>query len=128
MTHRGLSAAFTVVSGHAAASYGPVLDGLAPNALTVVVLMGLAERAAIAARLRARGWSPATPAAIVLGAASDAAFTWRGTLEGLGAAALPADRAHLPGVLVIGAVAALEALSPAAGAPPLPAAATKATP
>jgi uroporphyrin-III C-methyltransferase/precorrin-2 dehydrogenase/sirohydrochlorin ferrochelatase len=128
VTHRGLSPGFAVLSGHAPATYGPILDGLAPGSLTVVVLMGLAERAAIAARLRARGWSGATPAAIVLGAASDAAHTWRGTLEELGDAALPPDRAHLPGILVVGAVAALETLSPAAGGDPLPAAATKVTP
>jgi uroporphyrin-III C-methyltransferase/precorrin-2 dehydrogenase/sirohydrochlorin ferrochelatase len=123
VTHRGLAAGFAVVSGHSEAAHGPILDGLAPGALTVVVLMGLASRAAIAARLRARGWAGATPAAIVLGAASEAAFTWRGTLAQLGAAALPADRAHLPGVLVIGAVAALEARSPAAGGAPIPASA-----
>jgi uroporphyrin-III C-methyltransferase/precorrin-2 dehydrogenase/sirohydrochlorin ferrochelatase len=107
VTHRGLSAAFAVVSGHAEAAYGPVLDGLAPGSLTVVVLMGLAERASIAARLLARGWSAETPAAVVLGAASDSAHAWHGTLAGLAAAALPPDRAHLPGVLVVGAVAAL---------------------
>ncbi len=107
VTHRGLSAGFAVVSGHAEGTYGPILDGLAPGALTVVVLMGIAERASIAARLLARRWSDETPAAIVLGASSEAVFVWRGTLGDLGTAALPADRAHLPGVLVVGAVAAL---------------------
>jgi uroporphyrin-III C-methyltransferase/precorrin-2 dehydrogenase/sirohydrochlorin ferrochelatase len=109
VTHRGLSASFAVVSGRAEAAFGPVLDGLAPGALTVVVLMGLARRAEIAARLLARGWGAETPAAVVLGAGSDAAHAWRGTLAALGDAALPADRAHLPGVLVVGAVAALAA-------------------
>jgi len=109
VTHRGLSIGFAVVSGHAESAYGEVLDGLAPAALTLVVLMGIAERARIAARLLARGWSAATPAAIVLGASSDAAFAWRGSLAALGAAALPEDRKHLPGVLVVGAVAALAA-------------------
>jgi uroporphyrin-III C-methyltransferase/precorrin-2 dehydrogenase/sirohydrochlorin ferrochelatase len=107
VTHRGLSAGFAVVSGHAEASFGPTLDALGPGSLTVVVLMGLASRAAVASRLLARGWSAATPAAIVLGASSAAAFAWRGTLAELGHAALPPDRAHLPGVLVVGAVAAL---------------------
>jgi uroporphyrin-III C-methyltransferase/precorrin-2 dehydrogenase/sirohydrochlorin ferrochelatase len=105
VTHRGLSAGFAVVSGHAEASFGPTLDALGPGSLTVVVLMGLASRAAIAARLLGRGWSAATPAAIVLGASSASAFAWRGTLAELGDAALPADRADLPGVLVVGAVA-----------------------
>jgi DNA-binding transcriptional ArsR family regulator len=43
----------------------PALDSLAPGALTVVVLMGLAHRGAIASRLLARGWSAHTPAAIL---------------------------------------------------------------
>jgi uroporphyrin-III C-methyltransferase/precorrin-2 dehydrogenase/sirohydrochlorin ferrochelatase len=113
VTHRGVSPGFVVVSGHSEASYGPVLDGLAPGALTVVVLMGIAARSGIAARLRARGWGAATPAAVVLGAASDAAYAWRGTLGELGDAELPPDRAHLPGVLVVGAVAALATQVPA---------------
>jgi uroporphyrin-III C-methyltransferase/precorrin-2 dehydrogenase/sirohydrochlorin ferrochelatase len=120
VTHRGLSAAFAVVSGHAATAYGPVLDGLAPGSLTLVVLMGLAERAAIAARLLARGWSAETPAAIVLGASSEAAFAWHGTLGTLGAATLPQDRARLPGVLVVGAVAALATSITAGAAAPQP--------
>jgi uroporphyrin-III C-methyltransferase/precorrin-2 dehydrogenase/sirohydrochlorin ferrochelatase len=112
VTHRGLSAGFAVVSGHAEASFGPTLDALGPGSLTLVVLMGLASRAAVAARLLARGWDPATPAAVVLGASSASAFAWRGTLAGLGEAALPPDRAELPGVLVVGAVAALAACEP----------------
>jgi len=107
VTHRGLTAAFAVVSGHAEAAYGPVLDGLSPGSATVVVLMGLGRRAEIAARLAARGWNPETPAAIVLGASSPSAAVWRGALRELGAAPLPSDRADLPGVLVVGAVAAL---------------------
>jgi uroporphyrin-III C-methyltransferase/precorrin-2 dehydrogenase/sirohydrochlorin ferrochelatase len=122
VTHRGLSAGFAVVSGHAETAYGPILDGLAPASLTLVVLMGLTARAGIAARLLERGWAAATPAAIVLGASSEAAFAWRGTLAELGGAALPEDRAHLPGILVVGAVAALATAipGPAAAEPHLP--------
>ncbi|MFY3742559.1 uroporphyrinogen-III C-methyltransferase [Anaeromyxobacter sp. Red801] len=112
VTHRGTSAAFAVVAGHAEASYGPVLDGLAPGTLSLVVLMGVGERAGIAARLRARGWSSDTPAALVLGASGELAHTWRGRLADLACLALPPDRAHLPGTLVIGAVAALSLRSP----------------
>lgn len=132
VTHRGLSTAFVVLSGHREASYAPVLDGLAPGALTVIVLMGLAERGRIAARLAARGWPADTPAAVLLGASSEAAHVWRGTLAELGGAPLPPDRAELPGTLVIGAVAGLAlanaipardappaARGPAAGSPPL---------
>jgi uroporphyrin-III C-methyltransferase / precorrin-2 dehydrogenase / sirohydrochlorin ferrochelatase len=104
VTHRGLASAFAVISGHAESAYGPVLDGLAPGALTLVVLMGLRERAAIAARLIARGWPAATPAAIVYGASHAGGSAWTGELHQLGAA--PSD-VELPGVLVIGAVVSL---------------------
>jgi uroporphyrin-III C-methyltransferase/precorrin-2 dehydrogenase/sirohydrochlorin ferrochelatase len=107
VTHRGLAAGLTVLSGHAESTYGPILDGAAPGSVTLVVLMGLANRAGVAARLLSRGWDAATPAAILLGASRDAAHVWRGTLAELGAATLPPDRAHLPGTLVVGAVAAL---------------------
>jgi uroporphyrin-III C-methyltransferase/precorrin-2 dehydrogenase/sirohydrochlorin ferrochelatase len=107
VTHRGLSTGFAVVAGHAGSSSGALLDAIAPGAMTLVVLMGVAHRAGTAAHLLERGWSGETPAAIVLGGSSPDAFTWRGTLAGLGAAALPPERLHLPGILVIGAVAAL---------------------
>jgi uroporphyrin-III C-methyltransferase/precorrin-2 dehydrogenase/sirohydrochlorin ferrochelatase len=122
VTHRGLSGGFAVVSGHDEASYGPLLDGLATERLTLVVLMGLAERARIAARLLARGWSPKTPAAIVLGAGTPESFSWTGALAKLGEAWIPPERAHLPGTLVVGAVAALglgAEARPAEGAGPV---------
>jgi len=101
VTHRGLASGFAVVSGHAA---GPILDSVAPGSLTLVVLMGVAQRAEIAARLVARGWPASTPAALVFGAGRPEQAVWRGTLAGLAAA--PAD-SELPGTLVVGAVAAL---------------------
>jgi uroporphyrin-III C-methyltransferase/precorrin-2 dehydrogenase/sirohydrochlorin ferrochelatase len=129
VTHRGLAAGFVVVSGHAETAYGPVLDSLAPHSLTVVVLMGLGSRAAVASRLLARGWSPLTPAAVVLGAATDAAHTWTGTLGALATAdvnAAPrgreadppderrrihfADAEDAPGTIVVGAVVSLAAV------------------
>jgi uroporphyrin-III C-methyltransferase/precorrin-2 dehydrogenase/sirohydrochlorin ferrochelatase len=111
VTHRGLASAFTVVSGHAEAAYRDLVEGLRPGSTTLVVLMGLAERARIAGRLRARGWAPSTPAAILLGASGDRAHAWRGSLADLGSAALPPEHRELPGILVIGAVAALAAAS-----------------
>jgi uroporphyrin-III C-methyltransferase/precorrin-2 dehydrogenase/sirohydrochlorin ferrochelatase len=119
VTHRGTAAAFAVVSGHREATYGPILDGLAPGTATLVLLMGVTERGRIAARLVARGWDPATPAAVVLGASSASASAWRGTLADLGSAPLPTD-GDLPGTLVVGAAAGLSLLSPRAGheAPP----------
>jgi uroporphyrin-III C-methyltransferase/precorrin-2 dehydrogenase/sirohydrochlorin ferrochelatase len=105
LTHRGLSSAFLVVAGHAEAAYAPALDGLPPGSATVVVLMGLAHRSEIAARLCARGWDPATPAAIVQGAASPEAWRWLGRLDALATAEPPPTGA--PALLVVGEVAAL---------------------
>jgi len=68
LTHRGVASGFVVVSGHSPDAYEPVLRALEPDSVTVVALMGLAERAAIAETLLARGWSADTPAAIVLNA------------------------------------------------------------
>jgi uroporphyrin-III C-methyltransferase/precorrin-2 dehydrogenase/sirohydrochlorin ferrochelatase len=106
VTHRGLAAGFAVVSGHHEKTFGPILDGLAPGALTLVVLMGVGARDAIARRLLARGWSPGTPAAVLLGASTEGSFTWTGKLQELGAVELPSS-VELPGTLVVGAVAAL---------------------
>ena len=107
VTHRGLATGFAVISGHSENAYGPLLDAMAPGSLTVVILMGLAQRQGIAARLKARGWSPDTPAAVVLGASSPEAYTWRGTLGELADAPLPGPAGSLPGTLVVGGVAAL---------------------
>lgn len=121
VTHRGLAAAFVTVSGHTASAYAPVLSSLAPGSATVVVLMGLAQRAEIAALLVARGWSAETPAAVLLDASKAVAATWTGTLAELGTASLESSSEAPAGVLVVGAVAAL------AGAigPALPAAAAE---
>ncbi len=105
VTHRGLASGFVVVSGHAETAYRPVLGSLAPGAATVVVLMGLATRAAVAALLVARGWPKATPAAIVLGAATDASHVWTGALGTLADAELPST--DPPGTIVIGSVVSL---------------------
>jgi len=107
VTHRGLSTAVVVVSGHAESAYAPLIDSVAPNAATIVVLMGVGTRAAIAARLQAAGWSPATPAAIVFGAGQDAGHAWSGRLDALGSAPVHED---LPGTLVVGQVVALAPL------------------
>jgi len=104
VTHRGIASGFAVVSGHAEEAYGPILDGLAPDTLTLVVLMGIRTRAAIAMRLIARGWSAATPAAIVFGASHAGGSRWLGTLAELGATAISSE---LPGIVVVGAAVAL---------------------
>ena len=104
VTHRGLASGFAVISGHAESSYAPILDGIAPNALTIVVLMGVKTRGAIAARLVAKGWSPSTPAAIIHGASQTDEFTWVGDLATIADASFATE---LPAVLVIGSVVSL---------------------
>jgi uroporphyrin-III C-methyltransferase/precorrin-2 dehydrogenase/sirohydrochlorin ferrochelatase len=111
VTHRGLAAGFAVVSGHSERKYGPILDGIAPGSLTLVILMGVGQRAGISARLLGRGWREDTPAAVLLGASSRDSATWRGTLAELGPAVLPREGAHLPGTIVIGSVAGLSLVS-----------------
>jgi len=109
VTHRGLASGFVVVSGHNESSFRPVLGSLAPGALTVVVLMGLARRAAIADCLLERGWPAETAAAVVFAAATPRARTWVGTLKDLGAAPDATDPDE-PGTIVIGAVVELHAV------------------
>jgi uroporphyrin-III C-methyltransferase/precorrin-2 dehydrogenase/sirohydrochlorin ferrochelatase len=105
VTHRGLSSAFTVVSGHSETAYEPVLSSVAPHSSTIVVLMGLGRREHIAALLLARGWSEKTPAAIVLNASRSDSVIWQGSLAGLGASAITDSDAA--GVLIVGAVVEL---------------------
>ena len=107
LTHRGLSSAFLVASGHAEEAYRPVLASVPPGSLTLVVLMGLSSRSAIARLLRDRGWPAATPAAILFAAASEDAAVWRGTLGDLSAADLPEVATSAPGTIVIGEVVSL---------------------
>ncbi len=56
VTHRGLSAAFLVVSGHDEDVFASAVGALEPNGVTLVVLMGVGRRAALARRLIDRGW------------------------------------------------------------------------
>ena len=123
VTHRGLASGFVVVSGHAEKAYRPVLASLAPGSATVVLLMGLGTRAATARVLLERGWAPATPAAMLLGASTAAARTWVGTLSDLGLAPLPDP--DLPGTIVVGDVVSLAASRPTAADAEPPAAAVR---
>ncbi len=109
VTHRGLAAGFTVVSGHAAEAFEPILGAVAPGSLTVIVLMGLRNRGRIAGTLLARGWSAPTPAAIVLAASTPRMHLWTGRLDELGTARLDAP-GDAPGTIVVGDVADLSAV------------------
>jgi len=66
--------------------------------------MGVRTRGQLAARLIARGWSPQTPAAIVLAASHQASTRWIGDLATLGDAAVDTES---PGTIVIGEVVEL---------------------
>jgi uroporphyrin-III C-methyltransferase len=107
VTHRGLASAFLVVSGHSEDAWQPVLAGLSPGSLTVVVLMGLASRDAIARALVSRGWAPSTPAAILWGAGTKACARWIGPLADLGESATPSAAVGTAGTIVVGAVVGL---------------------
>ena len=116
VTHRGLATGFAVLSGHSADAFGPIVDGIAPRSLTLVVLMGVRTRGAIAGFLIARGWPAATPAALVASASHGDQARWLGTLATLAGADVDPDA---PAVLVIGAVVELATtLAPAFAATP----------
>ena len=102
VTHRGLSHAFTVISGHQRPSEVE-LDGLARLGGTIVVLMGVVNLEQIATGLLRAGMDPATPAAVVERGWSD---SQRSTFSSLGALADDARRLQVssPAVVVIGAV------------------------
>lgn len=106
VTHRGLAAGFVVVSGHAEEGYRAVLESLAPQSATVVVLMGLAGAGPIADLMIQRGWPDRTPVGVVLGASTTNAAAWTTTLAGLRFGIEPVDREG-PGTLVIGQVVSL---------------------
>ena len=105
VTHRGLAASFVVVTGHSrhGAEVEPDWDALARSGATIVVLMGVAHRAEIAARLMAGGLAAETPAAAISKGTFAGQRTVRTTLGGLGDAAVEPTS-----VLVIGAVAGLD--------------------
>ncbi len=106
VTHRGMSSAFLVVGGHDLEAFTTAVDGVSPNGITIVVLMGVARRAALAGRLIGRGWAPGTPAAIVVDASKPTQTMWSGTLGGLAAEPAGIDT-HGPGTIVIGEVVSL---------------------
>jgi uroporphyrinogen III methyltransferase/synthase len=105
VTHRGLSTSFTVVTGHSRHSVDRETDwkGLAGAGGTIVVLMGVAHRGEIAARLMAAGRAADTPVAAVCWGTRPSQRTVRTTLAELGAAEL-----EPPATIVIGEVAGLD--------------------
>ncbi len=103
VTHRGMSASFTVVTGHRRHGEDVVnWAALAQVGGTVVVLMGVAERGVIAAALMAGGMPADTPVAAIHRASTVDQVVTRCRLDALGDTLVES-----PATLVIGAVAAL---------------------
>ncbi len=102
VTHRGLSHAFTVISGHVVPA-AEELAALVRLGGTVVVLMGIANLEQIVAGLGDAGLDPAVPAAVIERGFSP---SQRSTFTTVGR--LPGDVRRLglvsPAVVVIGAV------------------------
>ncbi|GGJ05396.1 hypothetical protein GCM10010885_13110 [Alicyclobacillus cellulosilyticus] len=107
VTHRDISPAFTVVTGHACSQAGGVdWEGLARTGGTIVVMMGMAHLGEIAARLVAAGRPPGTPVAVIRWGTRAAQEVLRAEL-GTVAAEVAKRRLRSPAVVVIGEVARL---------------------
>ena len=105
VTHRALSTSFTVVTGHSRHAVDDDVDwdALARAADTIVVLMGVAHRAEIAARLQAGGLAASTPVAAIRWGTRPGQRTVRTTLGLLADVTL-----EPPVTIVIGKVAGLD--------------------
>jgi siroheme synthase len=108
VTHRGAASAFLVVSGHDERAFTDAIGAAAPNALTLVILMGVGRAAALACALIDRGWRRTLPAAVVIDGTTARQQAWRGTLDDLAEGRAPLD-ADGPGTIVVGAVVAVNA-------------------
>jgi len=105
VTHRGLSTSVTVVTGHVGddtAPGGVDWESLARSGGTLVILMGMATRRAIAARLMAGGLAAETPVSVIEWGTLPAQRAVTTTLADLQSVALGS-----PAVIVVGAVAGL---------------------
>jgi uroporphyrin-III C-methyltransferase/precorrin-2 dehydrogenase/sirohydrochlorin ferrochelatase len=107
VTHRGVASALVIVSGHDEDACAEAAGRVGENGVTLVVLMGMGRRAALASRLMNRGWRPETPAAVIVDASLPQQRTWRGTLAELASEDCTAA-VDSPGTIVIGEVAAFE--------------------
>ncbi len=107
LTHRGVAAGFAVVTGHAAGEAGDGHDWSALARIdTLVVLMGAARLAEIAALLMAHGRPAETPAAVIERGTLPGERILEGTLASLPALA-EREGLQSPATLVIGDVVRL---------------------
>jgi uroporphyrin-III C-methyltransferase/precorrin-2 dehydrogenase/sirohydrochlorin ferrochelatase len=107
LTHRGLAADFTVVSGHLdpgrPAESGIDWPGLAAHAGTLVLMMAMDRLDLIAAQLIEHGRAPGTPAAVVHRATLPGQRVVRAPLAHIAAVAA-AEEIGAPAVVVVGDV------------------------
>lgn len=104
VTHRNVSSAFTVVTGHSCKE-GDDPDWISlARAGTLVILMGLKRLPKIAQTLVAAGIAASTPAAVIASGATDNQAVVEGTLENIGR-----RTRHLsaPATIIIGNVVSL---------------------
>jgi uroporphyrinogen III methyltransferase/synthase len=105
VTHRGLASSVTVVTGRVGetgAGPGPDWEALARAGGTLIVVMGMTTRDAVADALMRGGRAPDTPVAVISRGTLPAERLVRTTLAGLAGVELEG-----PAVIVIGPVAAL---------------------
>lgn len=103
VTHRGLSRGVTIVTGHAQGSSRVDLSRLAVPGITLVILMGVSERADISRQLIDGGLSCDTPVAVIESAWTPRQRVLRATLS-----RLEDIECVAPAIIVVGEVAALE--------------------
>ena len=106
VTHRGYSCGVTVVTGRGRDGTAVDFRQFANPEVTLVVLMGVERRAAIAAQLVEGGLATTTPTAVVERAYTSRQRVQRGSLSDLAGMNVRA-----PAVVVIGAVARLDVSS-----------------
>ena len=107
VTHRGISSRITVVNGHGPLDY----PSLASTPGTLVVFMGLARLAELAAGLIAHGRAASTPAAVIASGTLPEQRVVKAPLEKIAEAALDFEP---PALVVVGDVVSLaDVLAPA---------------
>lgn len=104
VTHRNVSSAFTVVTGHSCRE-GDEVDWISlARAGTLVILMGLRRLPTIARTLIGAGIDASTPAAVISSGATDNQVVVEGTLDDIG---LRTRHLASPATIVIGHVVSL---------------------
>lgn len=104
VTHRGITAAFHVTSGHGGLDTA-ALVAVRDRTATLVILMGVSMLGTIAEQALAAGAEPATPVAIVENGSTPAQRVTRARLDEVARVAAETGVAA-PAVIVIGGVAA----------------------